>query len=156
MTMLNQPVPVLPTPTIVGDVAAGTTLLGAIMNHFWTVLPGIVTVLGGSLAILWYCIQVWESKTCQTWHLRRLARNKAAKIAKLKAKERVITAQLEALELRRAAAATATELVAVAAADAKQDVVKATTAAAVADVTDPIKHDATPPGRVLDLDPKPK
>lgn len=139
MTMLNQPVQLPPTPNLVGDVFAGTTLFGAIMNHFWAVLPTVVTVLGGSLAILWYCIQVWESKTCQQWNLKRQARLKAAKIAKLRAKEKIIAAQLEALELRRAAAATATELVAVAAADAKQDVAKATAAAAVADVVDNTK-----------------
>lgn len=132
--MTMQPAPMaLPSPAFVGDTAAGFTLVGAILNHIWTFLPGIVTVAGGIMAILWYGIQAWESKTCQDWHLRRLARRKALKIAKLQAKQKVVAAQLDALELRRAAAATATELVATAAADAKQEVAKATATQAVAD-----------------------
>lgn len=155
MTMPSAPL-ALPSPTMVGDTAAGFTLVGAILNHIWTFLPGIVTVAGGIMAILWYGIQAWESKTCQDWHLRRLARRKAFKIAKLQAKQKVVAAQLDALELRRAAAATATELVATASAIATQEVARATNAQAVADIVSPTQKaapQAPSAGRAVDIDP---
>ena len=54
-------------------------------------------------AFVWYVIQIWESRTIQHWWTNRRMIQKARKIAKLKAKEKVIAAKLLALQTVRAA-----------------------------------------------------
>lgn len=48
------------------DVAAGAAVVSTLFG--W--LPDIAAVLG----IAWYCLQIWESKTVQSWHKRRRSR----------------------------------------------------------------------------------
>jgi hypothetical protein len=135
-----------PPPVVAADGAAALTLIGSTMGYVWGALPGVVIVIGGIMAIGWYALQYWESKTFSGWRERRQARRKIEKIARLKAQEKVITAQLEALELKRSAASTAaevlrvaesaaTEKIATATAEAAVEKVKSTTAAAVEQVT---------------------
>ena len=106
-TVLNAAIP--------PGTATGTTLFGTLVAsfiaHVWGYLPGVVAVVGGSLAIVWYTIMIYESATVSTWRTEHAQSQKIKRIARLKAKEKVITAQLEALELKRSAAATAAELV---------------------------------------------
>lgn len=46
----------------VGEWIAGLSVLGAIA----AVLPPLAALLG----VLWYCIQIWESKTGRYWRSR--------------------------------------------------------------------------------------
>jgi hypothetical protein len=67
----------------IGHMFSGITLAGAIVGWF----PGVAALV----ALAWYTIQIYESKTFQRWKTSRRLRQ----IAKLK----VEMARLEALEL---------------------------------------------------------
>jgi hypothetical protein len=73
--------------------------LGAIV----ATIAGYLPILAAMIALFWYCIQIWESRTVQHWYQNRKMIRKARKIAQLKAKEKVISAQLDALETIRQA-----------------------------------------------------
>ena len=77
-----------------GAVLVDILSAGAIVGTFLGYLP-IVAAFAG---LVWYLIQIWESRTIQHWWNNRRIVRTAKKIAKLKAKERVIMAQLEGLE----------------------------------------------------------
>lgn len=93
-----------------GDFVAG----GAIITTLLGYLPAAAAILGA----VWYCVQIWESKTVQMWWSGRQLRSKARKIAKLKAQKKVLVAELDALEYVRHAHAIAVESVEVAKAEA--------------------------------------
>ena len=99
--------PILQPPT---SWVADTLSAGAIVATIAGYLPFIAAVAG----LLWYLIQIWESRTVQHWMRNRQMVRKAKRIAKLKAKEKVIVAQLEALETLRQARVDARDKVEVA------------------------------------------
>lgn len=114
--------------------ALATTLIGTWIGHVWGYLPSTVALVGGILAIAWYSIMLWESKTVQDWHARSSARRKIAKIAKLKAEVKIATAQLEAMQGRQAAAAEGDAKVLAATAEATLIQAHAGTAQTVAEL----------------------
>ena len=75
------------------DVVSALAILGVLLGY----LPYFAALAG----LVWYCIQIWESKTVQHWLENRRMVQRAKKIAKLRAKEKVIVAKLEATELSR-------------------------------------------------------
>ena len=79
-----------------------------------TAIIGWLPYIAAAIAILWYVIQIWESRTVQHWHENRRMVRKAKRVARLKAKEKVIVAQLEALETLRQARVDARDKVEVA------------------------------------------
>lgn len=97
---------IIPPGVGTGGTLAGA-MIGTFLAHVWGYLPGTVAVIGGCFAIVWYLIMIYESKTFNNWRTDRAQRIKERRIARLKAKERVIVAELEALELKRSAAVTA-------------------------------------------------
>lgn len=113
------------TPNAAGDVVAG----GAIVSTLLGYLPAAAAILG----VVWYAIQIWESKTVQEWRARRTKRHKELKIIRLRAKQKVLVAELDALEVVRAAQATATEKVETAKAAAAVDKVLTETNTAISD-----------------------
>ena len=50
---------------------------------------GLVPIIGGLVAIVWYCIQIKESQTYRNWHARR----RSIRIARLKARLRLLETQ---------------------------------------------------------------
>lgn len=105
-------------------------------NHagFWTAnvlgtaaiigtIIGWLPAIAAAVAVIFYCIQIWESATVRHYLANRKMVRKAKKIAKLRAREKIITAQLAALETVRQAKAIAKETVAIATAEAAQQVV---------------------------------
>ena len=80
---------------VLADLISAGAILGTIAGD----LPYVAAVAG----LIWYLIQIWESRTIQHWWRNRQMVRKAKRIAKLKAKEKVIVAQLEALESIRQA-----------------------------------------------------
>ena len=86
-----------------GNSASVVTILGSIF--------GLLPPLAALVAIIWYMIQVYESKTYREWRARRLHDKKTRKIARLQAQQKVIQAELEALDTKRAAAAYAEHMV---------------------------------------------
>jgi len=75
------------------DVVSAAAIIGSILGY----LPYFAALAG----LVWYCIQIRESKTVQHWLENRRMVQRAKKIAKLRAKEKVIVAELEAMELSR-------------------------------------------------------
>jgi len=86
----------LPFPVaLITDVVSAGAIIGTILGD----LPYVAALAG----MVWYTIQIWESRTVQHWWRNRQMVRKAKKIARLRAKEKVIVAQLEALETIRQA-----------------------------------------------------
>lgn len=88
---------------VLGDVASIGLIAGTFLGYM-----GPLAALAG---LIWYLICIWESRTLQHWLNNRRMIKKAKKIARLKAKEKVIIAQLEALEAVRQAKADARDKV---------------------------------------------
>lgn len=117
MVTVNTQLPV-PTPTVepIAVSAAIITIANAILSY----LPQVVAVIVGLMAIAYYAVQLWESKTIQDRRHKFLEGRRLKKIAKLQAAERIVVAQLEALSVKRAANAAAAQLVQAGEAAAKQ------------------------------------
>ena len=98
---------------------------GAIVAAF----VGYIPALAAAVAMVWYLVQLWESRTVQHWRENRTMVRKAKRIARLKAKEKVITAQLEALESVRQARVEARDKVELAKVEAAKLQVKEETKA---------------------------
>ena len=96
MTLLSQQhfIPWSPT-AIVGDVVSA----GVIVGSFF----GYVPIAAAFAGMIWYSIQIWESRTIQHWWRNRQEVKKARKLVKLRAKEKVLVAKIEALAQVRAA-----------------------------------------------------
>lgn len=104
-----------PPTTHLVDVAAASAIVMTLLG--W--LPLLAAILGA----VWYAIQIWESRTVQHWWENRKMVKKARKIARLKAKEKVIVAQLEALEALRQARVEARDKVEIAKVEAAKQAV---------------------------------
>ena len=97
------------------DVVAAGSIVGSIMGY----LPAIASIL----SIIWFGIQIYESRTFTHWKNNWLMKRKAKKIARLKAKEKVLAAEILAIETVRSARVEAREKVATAKVEATLDVV---------------------------------
>lgn len=86
------------------DVVAASAVAATFLQ--W--LPPVSALLG----IIWFLIQIWESRTVRhaiaNWRQKR----RAARLLRLRAQQKVIVAKLEAFDLVRAAKAEAVERVA--------------------------------------------
>lgn len=102
---------------IAGDVVASITLGASVMS--W--LPTTVSVVGGALGIIWFVVQLWESKTISGVVERWTERRRIRRIRYLEAKQKVILAKLRAAETVRGAKVQASELVQSAKAEAAVD-----------------------------------
>lgn len=78
-------------------------VVGTILGWF----PYIAAVA----AFLWYVVQLWESRTVQHWWVNRQMVRRLRKIARLKEREKIIAAQLIALQTVRAAQKEAKALI---------------------------------------------
>lgn len=117
MTEPNVPHPV----SVVADAVSAGVVISTIVGY----LPAIAAII----CVLWYLIQIWESRTVQHWWRNRQMVRKAKRIARLKAKEKVIVAQLEALETLRQARVDARDKVELAKVEAAKLVAHETTEA---------------------------
>lgn len=80
---------------LTGDVLGA----GAVVGSFLGYLPPAAAFL----ALIWYVIQIWESRTVQHWWRNRQEVKKAKRLVRLRAKEKVLVAKIEALAKVRAA-----------------------------------------------------
>ena len=87
--------------SVVVDGASAIIILGA----FAQVLPPIAAFFAG----MWYLVQIYESRTVQTWAYRHRIRRWSKKLRDLEAKKIVILAELDATEKVRTAQAYAAE-----------------------------------------------
>jgi hypothetical protein len=100
----------MPPGTLWGHVVAISTWLGSLL--------GILPALAALFAVLFYALQMYESDTCQKWLESKRKLKKAKRLAKLKAEQKMLVAEIDALEVVREARAVAAEKVAVAAHEA--------------------------------------
>lgn len=106
----------------------------------WAWLPQLTGAIGGVLGAAYYVIQLYESRTFQHWKNNWLMKRRARKLARLRARLIVTTAQIKAIEKIRVARREARELVAEASSTAKQVLAEQTTDVEVRDVVDKIMH----------------
>jgi hypothetical protein len=90
-SQVHVPAPV----TYVADIVSAGAIVGTILGY----LPFIAAFFG----LVWYLIQIWESRTVQHWWRNRVEVKRAKKLVKLRAREKVLVAKIEALALTRAA-----------------------------------------------------
>lgn len=109
------------TPQVAGHTVVGGSVVAAIMN----VLPPIIGLIAAIAGAIYYCICVWESRTVQHAVNNWLMRTRARKVLRLKAKAKLVSAQLVALETVRVAKREARELVEEARVEAAADVADA-------------------------------
>lgn len=96
-----------------GHIIAILSLLGSLL----ALLPAVVALF----AAVYYVIQIYESDTTQKWLEKRRMVRKARRIARLRAEQKVLLAELEALEVVREARVIATSKIAAAAHEAAVD-----------------------------------
>lgn len=96
--------------------AAQGAAVVAIIGAFLQVLPVIAAVAGG----VYYAIQIWETRTIQHWWNNKKMKAKAKRLARLRAQEKLIQAQIEATELLQQARSVARTKLAQAALEANQ------------------------------------
>lgn len=89
-------------------------------------LAGFLPSLAALVGVVYYVIQVYESNTCQKWLEKKRQTRKTRRLARLKAEQKVLVAEIDALEVVREARAIAAEKVAVAAHEAAKEVAKST------------------------------
>lgn len=77
------------------DVIGASTIIATIVGY----LPAIAA----AIALSWYLIQIWESRTVQNYLSNTKIACKARRIARLRAQEKIILAKLDALETVRQA-----------------------------------------------------
>lgn len=95
-----------------GHVVAFFAMLGSLLGFF--------PVVAAMAAAVWYMIQIYESDTSQKWISNRRMVRKGRRIAKLRAEQKVLLAELEALEVVREARTVAATKVAKALNEAAQ------------------------------------
>lgn len=90
--------------------------IGSVVSTFAIIgtIVGWLPYIAAFAAFVWYIIQIWESRTIQHWHNNRKMARRARKVAKLRAREKVISAQLAALQTVQAAKQVAKDMVNVA------------------------------------------
>jgi hypothetical protein len=119
--MRDLPVPDLPLDGhVVVQASPHVASIGALIASFIGWLPAIVALIPA----IYYLILIWESSTVQHYIRNLRMRRKARRIARLKAKAKVVQAELEAEEVVRVARVEAREKVKVAAHEAAQLVVE--------------------------------
>lgn len=85
------------------DTISALAIVGSLLGY----LPALAAVA----AIAWYAIQIYESRTVQHWLANRRMMHAAKELIRLRAKQKVIHAEIVAAEKVRAAKAQANETV---------------------------------------------
>lgn len=100
----------------------------AVLASFAGWLPPVASIF----AIVVCLITIYESRTFTRWWANHIRCQRAKKLARLRAKEKLVIAEIMALETKRAAKVEASEMVLDAAATAAQLVVREAAAVAAA------------------------
>lgn len=124
---VQQQVEQFPIPNPVPHILASGGIVATILG----VLPQIIGVFAAVVAMCYYSICMWESRTVQHWYNNRKLVQKAKRVARIRAEQKVLLAELEALEVVREARAVAAEKVEAAKAEAAKLVVERDAAAAI-------------------------
>jgi hypothetical protein len=111
----------------VGDILGSGAVLLSILSKLLGFLGDGITYAGALAGLTWFCIQIWRSREIQHWWRNRQEVKRAKKLVRLRAREKVLVAKIEALAKVRAARVEARDLVEQAKVDAALDAVHETT-----------------------------
>ena len=117
------------------DIVIGTGGLSAVIGHFAGYVPGIVATIASAFTAIYFILQIMKDPVILNWIGRRREFKKVRQIARLQARQQVLTAELEAVELRKRGLAAAAQLIHSAEVAAVQKLETAKTEAAVTKVT---------------------
>lgn len=81
-------------------------------------LASVLPAFAALAAVIWYAVQIYESDTCQKMLEARRMKRKARRIARLRAEQKLLLAELEALTIVRDARVVAEQKVSDATAEA--------------------------------------
>lgn len=59
------------TSATMPNIAAHTVSIAALAGTIANILPPVLAALGSLLAVVWYAVQIYESKSFQSWLSRR-------------------------------------------------------------------------------------
>jgi uncharacterized membrane protein len=112
-----------------GNVVGDSGLFGwlggtAAMSALWAALTGWVPYAVAIIPLIYFLIMIWETRTFTHARYNWMQKHIARKYAKLKAREKVTLAKLEAMEVQRKARVTAREAIKEAEFEAEKLVVK--------------------------------
>jgi hypothetical protein len=71
--------------------------LASFFGALFGVLPIILGIIGGTLAIAWYSVQLWECDTVQNYIKTHTARKVAKRVADLEVRQSAIVGELKEL-----------------------------------------------------------
>jgi hypothetical protein len=74
-------------------------------------LPFLLAAIGSLVGTTYYCVSLWETRTVQHWVRNYRMKRNARRLMKLKAKEKIAVAKIEAAELKRQARVAARDLI---------------------------------------------
>lgn len=106
------------TAQIAANTVGHTVIPMGILATWLGYLPAVGAALVTTLGAIFYAIQIYESNTFQHWRSNHLMKRKARKLAKLRAKEKLVLAKIEALQTLKVARVEAQRVLSVAQADA--------------------------------------
>lgn len=110
MSLVSQLVdPSLPTLHAIGFTGFGTVVIG-----IFGYIPIAIAVFAGLAGGVSYTLTIMRDPAIQTWFAKRKQRRQSNKILKLRAKQLIVNARIDALERMNAARAEAAEQVQVA------------------------------------------
>ena len=92
---------------ITGSSVMGSALVLTILGY----LPTILAVIASLLGVIWFLICIFESRSYTHWSRNRNMKRNARRLMKLRAREKVVIAKIEAAETLRQARVAARELV---------------------------------------------
>lgn len=82
--------------------------LGSLFLGLFGAIPIVIASVGGTAAMLYYVVCLWESKTVQNYMQGRNARQLAKRVAKLQMQQAVIVGELKRLGVLKHADTTLT------------------------------------------------
>lgn len=91
-----------------GSFTAASTLVVSFLGY----LPPMLGAFGSGLGIIWFLLQIYKDQTFQNFIHNLKTKKQARKLARLRARERVVIAKIDAIEKVRSAHVEARELVA--------------------------------------------
>ena len=107
----------------IGDLFSGGAALLALLGRLFGFLGDGITYAGALAALIWFCIQIWRSREIQHWYHNWQEVKRARRLVRLRAREKVLVAQIEALASVKQAKVEARDKVEAAKVEAALDVV---------------------------------
>jgi hypothetical protein len=95
----------------VGDLLSSGAVVLSLLGKLLGFLGDGITYAGALAGLTWFCIQIWRSREIQHWWHNRQEVKRARRLVRLRARERVLVAKIEALAKVRAARVEARDLV---------------------------------------------